>query len=273
MIKAWQRRVIGVLLGISVLGMGVQETGAQVVLPPVAANGSAGEAWGFGRIYAHFYSAHTPLSAWTTQANISWHGTPVHLSKSPTSTLVTYGTGTISTFQGTSGAPLRVVAFDYGIPVTTISVYVVSTTKGGTALFNASVAAVAQAEGNGIVEFDLAGLPAAWMTASNFAATLKGLSVISSSSVNLPAMPVNLFDLADGAEDGVIDPAGGDFAQALGGAITTRTHTFGGAPANFNKINVTAQLRRDLFGAGTGQPTTGFILRPGRTPLKSGGGC
>ena len=100
----------------------------------------------------------------------------------------------------------------------------------------------------GALEFDLQGgtttLPTVNMTANNFAARLGGLTV--NSSFGAGQMSVDLFDMADGTEDGMINI--GDFTGSLGSPIAKRTHNFSGAHADFNNIDVTAALQNDLFG-------------------------
>lgn len=113
---------------------------------------------------------------------------------------------------------------------------------------------------HGVVEFYIgaATFPTT-MTANNFTARLDGLTVTSSATGALNAMNVDLFDMGDTAEDGSLTI--GDFDNTRGSRIARRTHYFGGAPANFNDINVTDAVRNDLFGAGAGN-YSGFILKP-----------
>jgi hypothetical protein len=91
------------------------------------------------------------------------------------------------------------------------------------------------------------------MTANNFTARLGGLTVTYSSATGaMNALDVDLFDMEDGTEDGVLNVY--DFNSTLGSRIARRTHTFGATPipADFNDIDVTDAVRRDLFGAGKG---------------------
>ena len=102
------------------------------------------------------------------------------------------------------------------------------------------------------------------MTANNFTARLGGLTVTSSSGSG--AMDVDLFDMGDGTEDGVIDVY--DFNNTLGSRIARRTHMFSQAgTADFNDIDVTAAVQNDLFGGGP-QDYTGFILKPNVNALE-----
>lgn len=99
------------------------------------------------------------------------------------------------------------------------------------------------------------------MTANNFTAKLDGLNVaLSTYFTSSPTpMDIDLFDMGDVAEDGVITV--GDFNNTRGSRIARRTQTFGGAPADFNNVSVTDAVRNDLFGAGAGD-FSGFILKP-----------
>ena len=117
---------------------------------------------------------------------------------------------------------------------------------------------------HGVFEFNLQGgtttLPTVGMTANNFTARLGGLTVTYSSATGaMNALDVDLFDMGDGTEDGVLDVY--DFNSTLGSRIARRTHNFGGAPADFDDIDVTDAVRNDLFGAGQTN-FSGFILKP-----------
>ena len=126
--------------------------------------------------------------------------------------------------------------------------------------FSAYVAA------HGALEFDLQGgttnLPTVNMTANNFTARLDGLWVTYSFATGaMDPMNINLFDMGDGTEDGVIDAY--DFNNTQGSRIARRTHTFDPVtpvPADFNNIDVTCAVRNDLFGAGQTN-FSGFILK------------
>ena len=62
----------------------------------------------------------------------------------------------------------------------------------------------------------------------------------------------------DSSEDDQITLA--DHGNQFGSVIHTINQTSSGPYVGFEDVNVTAQLRRDLFGAGTGQDTTGFVF-------------
>ncbi len=104
----------------------------------------------------------------------------------------------------------------------------------------------------GALEFDLGPAMPPAFTSKDFTARLDGLTVISSTAVT-GANPLNvdLFNMPDGTEDGVITVF--DFPDKLGKRIARGTHNFGGVPADFNNIDVTCAVRNDLFGSG-GQP-------------------
>jgi len=113
---------------------------------------------------------------------------------------------------------------------------------------------------HGILEFNLGWLPHPQMTANNFTARLKDLDVADGGAAASGTLPINIFDLQDPQENNAI--SSGDFAANPGAALALSIHQFGGGPAaSFDNVDVTAVLRNDLFGGGTGQSTTGFILR------------
>jgi len=117
--------------------------------------------------------------------------------------------------------------------------------------------------------------PPASMTANNFRAKLNLLIDWEHMTdyATTGSMTIELHDMPDSHEDGdmLVDDYGID-----GGLIATRQHVFFSIPdggivdgaipdgavlAEFINVNVTAALRRDLFGAGMGQPSTGFVLK------------
>ncbi len=110
----------------------------------------------------------------------------------------------------------------------------------------------------GIIEFNLvaAGLPTTAMTADNWTAKLNSVNTTSANGTG--TMTIQLWDLGDSTEDNAITIA--DHDNTIGTVIDTSTHTFNGTPMQFHDVDVTAELKRDLFGAGTGQQTSGFIL-------------
>jgi len=112
-------------------------------------------------------------------------------------------------------------------------------------------------EGNGVLEFELDGfdMPAS-MTSLNFTARLLGLAgTPDSSSADLS---VFLFDLADAQEDGLITEA--DLGAArTDDALNAAPMANGAFPED--GIDVTDALRWDLFGDGTRDVSTGFVLQ------------
>ena len=129
-------------------------------------------------------------------------------------------------------------------------------------------------EFQGIIEFDLAGLPTFAMTSLNWTAQLNSIGVTDDGGwgPSPTTMYVDIFDLDDDSEDGNISMA--DFDNTIGMSIARRAHEggYGGITAaavtddpedgiaNFTNIDVTEQLRRDLFGDGMGDRTSGFVL-------------
>jgi hypothetical protein len=112
----------------------------------------------------------------------------------------------------------------------------------------------------GALEFDLGPAMSPTFTAKDFTARLDGLTVTSSFATGaMNPLNVDLFNMPDGTEDGVITVD--DFPDKLGRRIARGTHNFGGVPADFNNIDVTCAVRNDLFGAGQTN-FTGFILIP-----------
>lgn len=131
-----------------------------------------------------------------------------------------------------------------------------SYTTGGTTFFNTYLF-----QGQAAIEFNLASptsLPTTGMTTNNFVAGLYGLNVASESGSG--TMNVDLLDMLDANEDGVVYYD--DYNAHMVGTIDSRPHVFGGTQAHFsNNVDVTDAVRRDLFGAGTGQDFSGFILK------------
>jgi hypothetical protein len=120
----------------------------------------------------------------------------------------------------------------------------------------------------GILEFNLGWLPHPDMTSNNFTARLNSLNVVSSGTpAGGASLQIDLHNLADLQEDNAITPS--DFNGTTGTAIASAAHQFSGTAASFDNIDVTDALREDIFGSGTGQPTTGFILRS-TSPFNSG---
>jgi hypothetical protein len=93
------------------------------------------------------------------------------------------------------------------------------------------------------------------MTSNQFAAMLNGLTATASWGTG--SLNIDLFDMGDGTKDGNVDY--NDFNSTQGALIASSAHVIGGTPADFNDIDVTNEVRNDLFGGG---PTdfSGFIL-------------
>jgi hypothetical protein len=114
----------------------------------------------------------------------------------------------------------------------------------------------------GALEFNLGPAMPPAFTSKDFTARLDGLTVTTSYATGaMDPLNVDLFNMPDDDEDGVIDV--GDFQGKLGKRIARGTHNFGGVPADFNNIDVTCEVRNDLFGAGQ-TDFSGFILIPAR---------
>ncbi len=114
---------------------------------------------------------------------------------------------------------------------------------------------------HGVLEFNIdqtAGgdpFPVPWMTENNWVAYLDGLVVdYGTAGVQLQ---VDLFDMDDGDEDGAVTEtdfnAGQQFIQNLFNSIPPDG-------TEIDQIDVTEQLREDLFGASSPGSTSGFIL-------------
>ena len=124
----------------------------------------------------------------------------------------------------------------------------------GSYISNANVMANLQAA----FEFDLGTVPTTF-TSKDFTAKLNGLNVDSSSFYyGTGTMNVDLFDMGDGTEDGIVYY--NDYNSRRGGRIARLPHVFGGAHADFDNIDVTCAVRNDLFGAGQ-TDFSGFILK------------
>jgi hypothetical protein len=113
----------------------------------------------------------------------------------------------------------------------------------------------------GAVEFNLGPAMPPTFTATDFTARLDGLTVTTSFATGaMDPLDVDLFNMPDGDEDGVITVD--DFIGKLGRRIDRQTHMFSQAgTADFNNIDVTCAVRNDLFGAGQTN-FSGFILLP-----------
>ena len=111
----------------------------------------------------------------------------------------------------------------------------------------------------GVLEFDLAGagLPTAAMTPGNFSARLDGLTM--HGTVQSLALGISLFDLQDDSEDGQVSPL--DCNHTRGPALGHTLYDPEQSNHDFTHIDVTEAIRRDLFGDGKGDTSSGFLLR------------
>jgi hypothetical protein len=115
----------------------------------------------------------------------------------------------------------------------------------------------------GVIEFDIdqtAGgnpFPTDSMTAHNWTAKLNGLTVTYAMASD-GQLKAELFDLKDLNEDGAVTED--DYLGVMGNSITTLCTTPPEEGTVYNNIDVTQQLRRDLFGEGAGDDTSGFTL-------------
>ncbi|MBN2715669.1 MAG: hypothetical protein JXX14_07420 [Deltaproteobacteria bacterium] len=109
----------------------------------------------------------------------------------------------------------------------------------------------------GALEFSLEGvnIPSSF-TASNFTARLVGLSgQPTTASVSLG---IDLFDMADDQEDNLIEDFDRDLAD---GAVPINGESVVNGAFEDGMVDVTAQLRADLFGDSTEGVSTGFIVQ------------
>ena len=117
----------------------------------------------------------------------------------------------------------------------------------------------------GVIEFNLSGLPAAGMTKYNITATLGGLTETNSfdNFSYSGTININIYDLDDDYADGYITADDFESIEPENtAAIASSAHIFGdGSLANFNNVDVTEAIRRDLFPVGGGQDYTGFLLK------------
>lgn len=114
---------------------------------------------------------------------------------------------------------------------------------------------------HGIIEFNILEtiggnpFPTVSMTPYNWVAQLNGMIVESGGSAGPGA---TLYDLGDACEDGDIQTD--DFDCILSESTPVATFTVPPDGTELGSIDVTAILRRDLFGAGSGDPTSGLLL-------------
>ena len=156
---------------------------------------------------------------------------------SPTNFYVTYnGTSTVDTDQET------VMAF-FGV---------------GKSVYTMGTNTYAWGNVQGAMEFDLGAVPATF-TSENFTAKLGGVNVNSSFLIyQTGAINVDLYDMGDATENGDVTYA--DFNSTRGDRIERRANDFTSIKAEFNEIDVTCAVRRDLFGDGQ-TDYSGFILK------------
>jgi len=100
-------------------------------------------------------------------------------------------------------------------------------------------------------------MPCPGMTPYNWSAHLAGLTVITASDPG-DWLYCRLYDMKDSAEDAVINYE--DIDAATGGYINQLFDHIPPVGTVFDPIDVTDALRRDLFGEGAGDATTGFTL-------------
>jgi len=116
-----------------------------------------------------------------------------------------------------------------------------------------------------VIEFDLDSIhgelsvPTTQMTPYNWTAKIDNIVVENPVHVG-QFMPVDLFDLNDISEDGWITR---DDYDSRFEHITNLFEIIPEEGTIYNDIDITAALRRDLFGAGAGDPTTGFLFTAG----------
>jgi len=112
----------------------------------------------------------------------------------------------------------------------------------------------------GVLEFNLDDpeLPVSLITENNFSAKM----------YNLHGVPfdtsawtyIALLDLGDDSEDDRISKEDFDSIEGDDAGIAQRSFSIEGSCASFSRVDVTYALRRDLFGRGSKQSTSGFIL-------------
>ncbi|MCD4655217.1 hypothetical protein K8T06_14945, partial [bacterium] len=114
----------------------------------------------------------------------------------------------------------------------------------------------------GVIEFYLNSiyggkrLPTSNMTPYNWTAKIDNLVIKNPRNVG-DFMPTQMFDLEDIGEDGDINQ---DDYDSNFEYITTLFEHIPAAGTTYNNIDITNALRRDLFGEGSGDFTSGFIF-------------
>lgn len=110
----------------------------------------------------------------------------------------------------------------------------------------------------GMIEFDLQNveMPTSFTT-SNFTARLVGIS--GQAATDGVSLSIDLFDMADANEDFVIQEA--DYFDNDGQMVSINGDPYINGEFESGEIDVTAQLRADLFGNSTVGASSGFILQ------------
>ena len=112
----------------------------------------------------------------------------------------------------------------------------------------------------GVVEFRLppsSVLSAFEMTQNNFRARLRSLSVTVGNTVKGSVYEVNLYYLDDAYEDGIVTGQDHDAFKGDASIVTVKPEA---GLFRFHEVDVTEELRHDIFGSGA-NTTTGFVLQ------------
>lgn len=127
---------------------------------------------------------------------------------------------------------------------------------------------------HGVLEFNIDQttggnpFPLPGMTENNWVAQLEGI-VVESGPVGVQ-LQVNLFNIEDGCEDGAVTDQDYDCGQNF---IKTVFNSIPTAGTEIRSIDVTDQLRQDLFGPDSAGATSGFlfsIMHPGQDNVFAG---
>jgi len=113
---------------------------------------------------------------------------------------------------------------------------------------------------NAVFEFqlpDATELSALDITSGNMMARLNNLST--TTSYGSGNMIIQLWDLGDISEDGYLTT--GDYDSTYGTMIASMTHTFWSTAADFDNIDVTEEIKHDLFDTKGPGDWTGFLLK------------
>ena len=114
---------------------------------------------------------------------------------------------------------------------------------------------------HGVVQFNIEKSSLDVLTPDNFRAELNNLVVTWSRGTGF--MNIGLFDLCDSCENDDLSALhAGDYCGSIDEAIIIKTHDFETpSSASFSNIDVTKQLKRDLFSNDGPVIATGFILQ------------